>query len=53
MKKRVEAKNQLENFMYSMSNTVDDEKVKDKISEEDKKAILDAKEKCQQWLDSN
>merc|ERR1712093_974975 len=35
-KEKVDAKNALENYCYSMKNTLDDEKVKDKISEEDK-----------------
>jgi L1 cell adhesion molecule like protein len=39
IKKKVEAKNALENYCYSMKNTLNDEKLKDKISEEDKKTI--------------
>lgn len=39
--------------MYSMSNTLNEEKLKDKFTEDDKKKINEAKEKCQQWLDSN
>merc|ERR1711977_716389 len=35
-KNKVESKNALENYCYSMKNTLDDEKVKDKISEDDK-----------------
>merc|ERR1719443_850678 len=35
-KEKVEAKNALENYCYSMKNTLDDEKVKDKLSEDDK-----------------
>merc|ERR1712137_610912 len=31
-KEKVEAKNALENYCYSMKNTLDDDKVKDKIS---------------------
>merc|ERR1712224_593004 len=38
---RVSAKNALESYAYSMKQTVEDEKVKDKISEEDKKTIVD------------
>merc|ERR1712028_89701 len=37
---RVAAKNALESYAYSMKQTVEDEKVKDKISEEDKKTIM-------------
>ena len=50
---KIQAKNGLESYCYNMKQTVEDEKVKDKISEEDKKTIL---EKCNEtitWLDSN
>jgi len=49
----VENKNQLENYMYSMTNTLNEEKLKDKFTDEDKKKINEAKDKCQSWLDSN
>merc|ERR1712054_443304 len=52
-KKKVEAKNGLENYCYSMKNTVSDEKLKDKISPDDKKTIEDAVDKTLSWLDSN
>merc|ERR1712224_855209 len=35
-KEKVEAKNALENYCYSMKSTLDDDKVKDKISSDDK-----------------
>jgi len=50
---RVAAKNNLESYCFNMKQTVEDEKLKDKISEEDKKKIL---EKCNEiihWLDAN
>merc|ERR1711865_401122 len=50
---RVAAKNALESYTYSMKQTVEDEKVKDKISEEDKKAILDKCSATMEWLDAN
>lgn len=52
-KDRIAAKNGLESYAFNMKSTVEDEKVKDKISEEDKKSIID---KCQEvitWLDQN
>merc|ERR1719247_2723361 len=52
-KKKVEAKNGLENYCYSMKNTLDDEKLKDKISPDDKKTAMDAIEKALSWLESN
>jgi L1 cell adhesion molecule like protein len=36
-----------------MKSTVEDEKLKDKISEEDKKTISDKCEEVIKWLDAN
>ncbi|KAK8512279.1 hypothetical protein V6N12_032002 [Hibiscus sabdariffa] len=52
-KKKVEAKNTLENYAYNMRNTVKDEKIGGKLSAEDKKKIEDAIEQAIQWLDNN
>jgi len=38
-RQRIEAKNSLENYAYNIRNTIKDEKLKDKISEEDRKII--------------
>merc|ERR1712136_475051 len=40
-RERIGAKNALESYAFSLKSTVEDEKVKDKISDEDKKAIMD------------
>merc|ERR1712072_1012359 len=54
VKGKVEAKNSLENYLYSMKNTVTDKKkLGDKISEEDKKTVLDAVEEGIKWTDGN
>merc|ERR1712017_34492 len=54
VKGRVEAKNAVENYLYSMKNTVEDKKkAGDKISEDDKKTILDAVEEGIKWNDGN
>merc|ERR1719218_301324 len=53
LKEKIAAKNGLESYAYNMKQTVEDEKVKDKISEEDKKAILDKVSETITWLDSN
>jgi L1 cell adhesion molecule like protein len=42
IKKKVEAKNALENYTYSIRNTLNDEKVKDKFDETEKKTCEDA-----------
>ncbi|KAJ0580762.1 putative Heat shock protein 70 family [Helianthus annuus] len=52
-KKKVEAKNTLENYAYNMRNTVKDEKIGEKLSPEDKKKIEDAIDEAIAWLDSN
>jgi len=52
-RERVSAKNGLESYAFNMKSTVEDEKVKDKISEEDKKTILDKCNEVISWLDSN
>ncbi len=52
-KSRIESKNGLESYVFNMKTSIEDEKVADKISEEDKKAV---KEKCDEavaWLDAN
>ncbi|XP_070536292.1 heat shock cognate 71 kDa protein-like [Ptychodera flava] len=52
-RERISAKNNLESYCFNMKKTVEDEKLKDKISDEDKTKIV---EKCQEvitWLDSN
>ncbi|RYR03158.1 hypothetical protein Ahy_B06g081994 isoform C [Arachis hypogaea] len=52
-KKKVEAKNALENYAYNMRNTVKDDKIGGKLDPADKKKIEDAIEQSIQWLDSN
>merc|ERR1712157_702046 len=48
---RVRAKNELESYAYQVKQTMDDEKVKDKISDEDKKAVRDKADEVISWLD--
>ena len=38
-RQKIEAKNSLENYAYNIRNTIKDEKIKDKISEENRKII--------------
>jgi len=52
-KDRIAAKNSLESYSFNMKSTVEDEKLKDKISEEDKKIISDKCEEVIKWLDAN
>jgi len=42
-KERIDAKNSLDSYIYSMKNTIEDpEKLKDKLSDADKKKIKEA-----------
>lgn len=51
--KKVEAKNGLENYAYSMRNTTRDEKVADKLSSDDKEKIEKAVKDTLDWLENN
>ncbi len=52
-KEKVTAKNTLESLAFNMKNTVEDDKLKDKISAEDKKTIIDKCNEVIAWLDRN
>merc|ERR1712088_742939 len=52
-KDRISAKNGLESYCFNMKSTVDDEKLKDKISESEKKTILSKCDEAIKWLDGN
>ncbi len=51
--KRVEAKNGLEGLIYSARNSINEEKLKDKISSEDRETIESKIKEMQDWLDAN
>ncbi|CAL9751563.1 unnamed protein product [Musa acuminata subsp. burmannicoides] len=53
VKKKVEAKNSLENYAYNMRNTVRDDKIKNKLSEGDREKIGRAVEEAISWLEGN
>ncbi|XP_073277523.1 heat shock 70 kDa protein-like [Primulina huaijiensis] len=53
VKKKVEAKNSLENYSYNMRNTVRDEKFASKLSSGDKETIEKAVKETIEWLDRN
>jgi len=50
---RVEAKNGLENYAFSIRNTFNEEKVAGAVSDEEKAKVLDAVKNTTNWLDSN
>ena len=52
-KERITAKNGLESYAFNIKSTVEDEKLKDKISEEDRKKIMEKVSDTIKWLDAN
>lgn len=53
MRKKIESKNGLENYCYSVKNSLNDEKLKDKFTEEDKTKVQTAVDEAVKWLESN
>jgi L1 cell adhesion molecule like protein len=52
-RERITAKNALESYAFNMKSTVEDEKLKDKITDADRKTILEKCSEIIRWLDSN
>merc|ERR1739849_48146 len=52
-KEKVEAKNGLENYCFTMRNTLEEEKLKDKFESGDKEKIEKAVQEALDWLDKN
>merc|ERR1712164_189401 len=50
---KVEAKNGLENYCFTMRNTLQEEKLKDKFEGDDKDKIEKAVQDALDWLDKN
>lgn len=54
LKEKIDAKHSLENYIFTMRNTIEDkEKLADKITDNDKEKIKEALEEAQDWLNSN
>ncbi|PON89342.1 Heat shock protein 70 family [Trema orientale] len=53
VKKKVEARNALENYAYSMRNTIKDEKIAGKLSPGEKEKIEKAIEEATEWIERN
>jgi len=53
MKAKVEAKNNLENQAYQIRNSLDDEKLKEHISEEDREKVKAKVDEIVKWVDDN
>lgn len=52
-KERIGAKNNLESYCFNMKSTLEDEKLKDKIGEDDKETITKKCDEIIKWLDAN
>ena len=50
---RIQSKNELENYAYQMKNTLNDEKLSSKLSEEDKSSVTEKVDEVLKWLDEN
>jgi len=55
VKEKIDARNSLENYIYSMKNTIEDKEkgIGDKLSESEKETIQDSIKEHQEWLNSN
>ena len=53
IKKKIEAKNGFENYCFQMKNTLNDEKLKDIFTEDEKKTIEETSKEGLQWLEGN
>ena len=54
IKEKIDAKNQFENYIYQMKNSIEDkDKLADKIEEGEKSAIADALTDASDWLNAN
>lgn len=52
-RKRIQSKNSLESYTYNLKSSLEDDKVKDKISEKDKASILNKIKETLEWIDHN
>lgn len=52
-RQKIEAKNSLENYAYNIRNTIKDEKIKDKITEEERKEIEEKTNEIMAFLETD
>ena len=53
-KEKIDARNQLDNFVYSVKNSIEDpEKLADKMAEDDKATVKEALEEVEKWIKEN
>ena len=52
-RERVDAKNQLESYAFQVKQSVEDDKLQGKISDDDKQAVVTKAKEVLDWLDNN
>lgn len=52
-REKIELRNNLDSYVHMLKKTLNDEKLKDKISEEDRQTILTACNETSSWLETN
>merc|ERR1712142_462173 len=52
-RERVTSKNELESYAFNVKQSVEDDKLKGKISDEDKDAVVNKAKEVLEWLDNN
>lgn len=53
VRKKIDAKNALENYTYSIRNSLKDDKLKDKFKEEEKTSVESKVDECVKFIESN
>merc|ERR1719197_1365406 len=54
VKEKIDAKNSLESYIYNIKNTINDEdKIKDKLPDEDKETLEEVVKTTTEWIDEN
>nr|AAK29100.1 heat-shock protein 70 [Tetrahymena thermophila] len=53
IKKKLDAKNNLESYVFSIRNTLNDQKLKDKINKEERQNLEQLIDQTFQWIESN
>uniref|UniRef100_H2ZAT2 Heat shock protein 70 n=1 Tax=Ciona savignyi TaxID=51511 RepID=H2ZAT2_CIOSA len=52
-RQRIQAKNNLESYAFNVKSSLEDDKVRDKVTDDDRKAVLDKAKEILDWLDMN
>ena len=54
IKEKIDAKHALQNYLFTMRNTIEDkDKLADKLEQDDKDTIADALSEAEDWLNAN